>query len=96
MSSSRFPIPQRTLDMVILQILSLEPAKDSRARLTGAVQLIFDEGSGTTKERRRQNVLIAPGCGNDGPWKAWKTNGRFSTLPIALGNRQAISTFPQF
>ena len=111
MASSRFPIPQGTLDMLILQILSLEPAhgygiaqrleqisksvvqvnqgslypalhrleqrgwlkadwkesetgreakfysltrsgykqlrseKDSWARLTGAVQLIFDEGT---------------------------------------------------
>ena len=111
MPSSRFPIPQGTLDMLILQILSLEPAhgygiaqrleqisksvvqvnqgslypalhrleqrgwlkadwkesetgreakfysltrsghqqlrseKDSWARLTGAVQLIFDEGT---------------------------------------------------
>ena len=111
MSTSRFPIPQGTLDMLILQILSLEPAhgygiaqrleqisksvvqvnqgslypalhrleqrgllkaewkesetgreakfysltrsgykqlrseKDSWARLTGAVQLIFDEGT---------------------------------------------------
>ena len=111
MSSSRFPIPQGTLDMLILQILSLEPAhgygiaqrleqiskavvqvnqgslypalhrleqkgwlksdwkqsetgreakfysltrsgqkqlrveRDSWVRLTGAVQLIFDEGS---------------------------------------------------
>ena len=111
MSSSRFPIPQGTLDMLVLQILSLEPAhgygiaqrleqisksivqvnqgslypalhrleqkgwlkadwkrsetgrearfysltrsgqkqlrveKDSWARLTGAVQLIFDEGT---------------------------------------------------
>ena len=111
MPSSRFPIPQGTLDMLILQILSLEPAhgygiaqkleqisksvvqvnqgslypalhrleqkgwlkadwkqsetgreakfysltrsgqkqlrveRDSWARLTGAVQLIFDEGS---------------------------------------------------
>ena len=111
MSSSRFPIPQGTLDMLILQILSMEPAhgygiaqrlehisksvvqvnqgslypalhrleqkgwlkgdwkqseagreakfysltrsgqkqlrveKDSWARLTGAVQLIFDEGT---------------------------------------------------
>jgi len=26
MSSSRFPIPQGTLDMLILQILSIEPA----------------------------------------------------------------------
>ena len=112
MSSSRFPIPQGTLDMLILQILSLEPAhgygiaqrleqisksvvqvnqgslypalhrleqrgwlkadwkksetgreakfysltrsgheqlrseKDSWVRLTGAVQLIFDQGAG--------------------------------------------------
>lgn len=112
MPSSRFPIPQGTLDMLILHVLSLEPAhgygiaqrleqisksvvqvnqgslypalhrleqkgwlkaewresetgreakfyaltrsgqkqlrveKDSWARLTGAVQLIFDEGSG--------------------------------------------------
>lgn len=111
MSSARFPIPQGTLDMLILQILSLEPAhgygiaqrlarisksviqvnqgslypalhrleqkgwlkaewkesetgreakfysltpagrkqlvteKDSWARLTGAVQMIFDEGN---------------------------------------------------
>jgi PadR family transcriptional regulator, regulatory protein PadR len=111
MASSRFPIPQGTLDMLILQLLSLEPAhgygiaqrleqisksvvqvnqgslypalhrleqrgwlkaewkesetgreakfysltrsgykqlrseKDSWARLTGAVQLIFDEGT---------------------------------------------------
>ena len=111
MSSSQFPIPQGTLDMLILQILSLEPAhgygiaqrleqisrsvvqvnqgslypalhrleqkgwlqsewkqsetgreakfyfltssgrrqlkieKDSWARLTGAVQLVFDEGN---------------------------------------------------
>ena len=27
MASSRFPIPQGTLDMLILQILSLEPAQ---------------------------------------------------------------------
>jgi hypothetical protein len=46
MPSSRFPIPQGTLDMLIVQILSLEPAKDSWARPTGAVQLFFDEGSG--------------------------------------------------
>ena len=89
MPSSRFPIPQGTLDMLILQILSLEPAhgygiaqrleqkgwlraewkqsetgreakfysltpsgrrqlaveKDSWARLCGAVNLIFEEGS---------------------------------------------------
>ena len=89
MPSPRFPIPQGTLDMLILQILSLEPAhgygmaqrleqkkwlraewkqsetgreakfysltpagrrqlaveKDSWARLSGAVNLIFEEGS---------------------------------------------------
>ena len=32
-------------------------------------------------------------CGNDGPWKAWKTKIRFSTLSTALGNRFAIPTF---
>jgi PadR family transcriptional regulator, regulatory protein PadR len=77
MPSPRFPIPQDTLDMLILQILSLEPNhgdgwKQSEAsreakfyslagagrkqpaieraswdRLTGAVQLIFSEGSGS-------------------------------------------------
>jgi PadR family transcriptional regulator PadR len=88
MPSPRFPIPQGTLDMLILQILSLEPAhgygiaqrleqisgsvvqvnqgslypalhrllrpasrrqlaveKGSWARLSGAVNLIFEEGS---------------------------------------------------
>jgi len=69
MPTPRFPIPQGTLDMLILQILSLEPAdgygiaqrleqisrsvvrrqlkieKDSWARLTGAVQLVLDEGN---------------------------------------------------
>jgi DNA-binding PadR family transcriptional regulator len=83
MPSPRFPIPQGTLDMRILQILSLEPAhgygiaqrleqisrsvvqvnqgslyshtpagrrrlaveKDSWARLSGAINLIFEEGS---------------------------------------------------
>ena len=94
MPSSRFPIPQGTLDMLLLQILSLEPAhgygiaqrleqisrsvvqvnqgslypalhrlqqkgwlraewkpsetgreKDSWARLSSAVNLIFEEGS---------------------------------------------------
>lgn len=29
MSSARFPIPQGTLDMLILQILSLEPTMDT-------------------------------------------------------------------
>ena len=39
--------------------------------------------------------MIRPSCGNDGPWKAWKTKIRFSTLSTALGNRFAIPTFPQ-
>src|SRR4051794_21103590 len=34
--------------------------------------------------------------GNDGPWKAWKTKDRFSTLPTALGNRCDIPTSPPF
>jgi hypothetical protein len=42
MPPSRFPIPQGTLDMLILQILSLE--KQSWERLSGAVRLIFEGG----------------------------------------------------
>lgn len=34
-------------------------------------------------------------CGNDGRWKAWKTKGRFPTLPTALG-RLARGEFPPF
>src|SRR5690349_19370732 len=45
-------------------------------------------------EERSQSKLTAESRGNDGPWKAWKTKGRFSTLPTALGNRSAIPTFP--
>src|SRR5271167_4473998 len=45
-------------------------------------------------EERSQSTLTAESRGNDGPWKAWKTKGRFSTLPTALGNRCAIPTFP--
>src|SRR5947209_5578819 len=41
-----------------------------------------------------QGKLTAESRGNDGPWKAWKTKGRFSILPTALGNRSAIPTFP--
>jgi DNA-binding PadR family transcriptional regulator len=36
MPSSRFPIPQGTLDMLILQILSLEPAHGYGCAATGA------------------------------------------------------------
>ena len=134
MPSSRFPIPQGTLDMLILQILSLEPAhgygiaqrleqisrsvvqvnqgslypalhrleqkgwlqaewkqsetgreakfysltssgrkqlnveKDSWARLTGAVQLIFDEGTGMKRllnwfRRRIWRAAWTANCG---------------------------------
>src|SRR5260370_7823013 len=46
------------------------------------------DNRGSTKPRTHK------GCGNDGPWKAWKTKNRFSTLSTALGNRSAIPTFP--
>src|ERR1700754_1706125 len=46
------------------------------------------------RDFRSQDQLIRRSRGNDGPWKAWKTKRRFSTLPTALGNRVAISTFP--
>ena len=39
MSSSRFPIPQGTLDMLILQILSLEPSHGYGRRTTLATNL---------------------------------------------------------
>ena len=61
MSCPRSPSPQGTLDMLTLQLRSLEPAhnygiahsgrrqpaeeKNSWARPLGAVQLIFDEGN---------------------------------------------------
>src|SRR5580700_858163 len=48
---------------------------------------------GKAKERSQSN-LTTKSRGNDGPWKAWKTKNRFSTLPTALGNRCAIPTFP--
>src|SRR5438270_13790760 len=34
------------------------------------------------------------GRGNDGLWEGRKTESRFPSLPTALGNRCAISTFP--
>jgi len=40
------------------------------------------------------NSALREGRGNDGRWKARKTKQRFSSLPTALGNRVAISTFP--
>ena len=54
MASARFPIPQGTLDMLILRVLSLEAAhgyaiaqrvQQSWDQLTAAVRLIFDEGA---------------------------------------------------
>jgi PadR family transcriptional regulator PadR len=53
MPSPRFPIPQGTLDMREAKFYCLTPAgrrplaveKDSWARLSGAVTLIFEEGS---------------------------------------------------
>ena len=53
MASARFPIPQGTLDMLILQVLSLERAghqqlareKAGWDQLTAAVRLIFNEGA---------------------------------------------------
>ena len=48
MPSARFPILQGTLDMLILQILALEPTchRERRAaRLTEAVQMILHEGA---------------------------------------------------
>jgi DNA-binding PadR family transcriptional regulator len=43
MPSAR-PIPQGTLDMLILQALSVEAAHGYALALTAAVQLIFNEG----------------------------------------------------
>ncbi len=53
MPSPRFPIPQGTIERLALHILSPGPAhrrhlavqKDSSARLSDAVSLIFEEGS---------------------------------------------------
>ena len=53
MPSPRFPTPQGTLDMLILQICRLTAAgrkqlaveKDSWARLSGDIDLIFEAGS---------------------------------------------------
>ena len=50
---------------------------------------------GKAKEGSQSRTDTGTSCGNDGPWKAWKTKIRFSTLPTALGNRFAIPTFPQ-
>jgi len=46
MPSSRFPLPQGTLDMLTSPgRKQLKVEKDSWARLTGAVQMVFDEGN---------------------------------------------------
>src|ERR1019366_10034025 len=42
------------------------------------------------KRRKARKVS----CGNDGPWKAWKTQERFPTLPTALGNPAKAAGFP--
>src|SRR5208282_261455 len=43
--------------------------------------------------RRKWRKATKVSCGNDGPWKAWKTQERFPTLPTALGN-PATAGFP--
>ena len=45
-------------------------------------------------EEGSQTALTGQSRGNDGPWKAWKTKNRFSTLPTALGNRCRDSHIP--
>src|ERR1019366_5777845 len=42
--------------------------------------------------KRRKATKVS--CGNDGPWKAWKTQERFPTLPTALGNPATAAGFP--
>src|SRR4030088_2490792 len=50
----------------------------------GVIPVPTDRGKA---EERSQTDLRPESRGNDGPWKAWKTKSRFSTLPTALGNR---------
>jgi len=49
-----------------------------------------------TAEKQKKGAKTGSGesCGNAGPWKAWKTKSRFSTLPTALGNRCCDSHIP--
>src|ERR1035441_7284765 len=44
--------------------------------------------------RRKRRKATKVSCGNDGPWKAWKTQERFPTLPTALGNPAQAAGFP--
>src|ERR1700733_3084082 len=44
--------------------------------------------------RRKRRKATKVSCGNAGPWKAWKTQERFSTLPTALGNPATAAGFP--
>src|ERR1039458_9059679 len=44
--------------------------------------------------RRKRRKATKVSCGNDGPWKAWKTQERFPTLPTALGNPATAAGFP--
>src|SRR5208282_1701386 len=44
--------------------------------------------------RRKRRKATKVSCGNDGPWKAWKTQERFPTLPTALGNPAKPAGFP--
>src|SRR5271169_2597255 len=44
--------------------------------------------------RRKRRKATKVSCGNDGPWKAWKTQERFPTLPTALGNPAKAAGFP--
>src|SRR5664279_4043322 len=44
--------------------------------------------------RRKRRKATKVSCGNDGPWKAWKTQKRFPTLPTALGNPASAAVFP--
>src|SRR5437660_1554499 len=48
------------------------------------------------KSAANAELHLAKGCGNAGPWKAWKTKTRFSTLPTALGNLAHFARFPHF
>ena len=45
-------------------------------------------------EERSKTARRKISCGNAGPWKAWKTKTRFSTLPTALGNPAKPAGFP--
>jgi hypothetical protein len=48
------------------------------------------------KNKKRESKRTGRKAVNDGPWKAWKTKPRFSTLSTALGNRSAIPISHRF